>query len=134
MLFTTHENNIPHIRACVNAYTEVWVHGNGDVFPVFTYDPAKPTEQDGSKIAAENFNKGFEHIGYRVKINKNNMPKNKAQLDAMLLQAQAMEESIRRRQPMGDGKVKNVIITDADVYEPAGDIDYSQYTRKPEEQ
>lgn len=130
MLFTTHENNIPHIRACVNAYTEVWVHGNGDVFPIFTYDPAKPFEQDHSMNATETFNKGFEHVGYRVKINKNNMPKNKAQLDTMLLQAQAMEEAIRRRQNIGDGKVKNVVITDADVYEDAGTIDYSQYNRK----
>ena len=63
MPLRTHENNIPQIRAAVGAYGRVWVHGSGDIFPVYQYNPNEPEVQDNSKNHMENFNRGFEENG-----------------------------------------------------------------------
>ncbi len=133
MELRTHEKNIPVIRACVAAYGEVWVHGDGNVFPVYVHNPLEPTIQDESKNHAENFNRGYEEASYRVKISNKNMPKSKAELDRLLMNGKMQEEMLKKQALNTTSKVTNIQVDDShfggDVAEPAGEIDYSKYKR-----
>jgi hypothetical protein len=138
MQFRLHEKNIPQIRACVNAYGEVWVHGDGNVFPIYQFNPATPHEQDHSQIHHDSFNKGQEEAGYRVKINKLNMPKSVMELQRLLEAAKTQEHLAKRQASMQNGNVRNVPVTDADFgpdfHEPEGEIDYQALYNKAVEQ
>lgn len=133
MEFRTHEKNIQQIRATVEAYGEIWVHGDGNLFPVYVYNPLEPNNQDESKTHSENFNRGYEEASYRVKINKTNMPKNKAELDRLLVNSKMQDEMLKRQALNSPSKVMSVQVNDShfgnDVAEPAGEIDYSKYKR-----
>lgn len=130
MIFKTHEMNIPQIKAAVKAFGEVWVHGTGDIFPVFKFDPDRPGEQDHSKNMAEHYNKNTQDAnGYRVLINQNNIPMNKEHLDNMLRRAKDQETIMKQAPNTQNGAVRNVIVQDEDVYEPVADVDYSALVR-----
>lgn len=133
MELRTHEKNIPVIVACVEAYNEVWVHGDGNIFPVYVHNPLDTTLQDESKIHSENYNRGYEEASYRVKINKTNMPKSKAELDRLLVNGKMQEEMLKKQALNTPSKILNIQVNDShfggDVSEPAGDIDYSKYKR-----
>lgn len=130
MTLRTHEKNIGQIKACLNAgYSEVWVHGSGDIFPVFQYNPNEPDGQDHSKNHAENFNRGFEENAYRVKINATNLPKNKADLDRLLMNAFAQQDALKAEQSVNKSKVTNVRVID-EINEPEGIINYERYVGK----
>jgi hypothetical protein len=131
MPLRTHENNIPQIRAAVGHFGEVWVHGSGDIYQ---YNPNEPDVQDNSKNHMENFNRGFEENSFRVRINASNMPKSKAELDRLLMQAKNQDEILKSQSSVSKSRVTNIPVNDshfsADYVEPAGDIDYSKYTKK----
>jgi len=133
MEFRTHEKNIQVIRACVEAYNEVWVHGDGNVFPVYVYNPLESTQQDESKNHAENYNRGSEEASYRVKINRTNMPKSKAELDRLLMNSKMQDEMLKKQAANSPSKVMSIQVNDShfggDVVEPSGEIDYSKYKR-----
>lgn len=136
MKLNIHQQNLELVRDCLNGgYPEVWLHGSGDVFPVYVYNPLTPEVQDHSKNHAENFNRGYEQNGYRVKINKSNLPKNVKDAEMMLMQAKNMEESLKEQTKTNpNARVTNIRVSDAalngDSHEPAGEIDYSKFNRQ----
>lgn len=136
MKFKIHDSNLQTIWDCLNSsYPEVWIHGSGDVFPVYVYDPLKPYEQDHSKNHAEQFNRGQEQNSYRVKIGKYNMPKSVKELEAMLLQSKLREEAEKENTTFQtNGRVTNIKQSEtdfrADKHEPAGEIDYSKFNKQ----
>lgn len=135
MKFKIHDSNLQTIWDCLNAgYPEVWIHGSGDVFPVYVYDPLKPGEQDHSKNHAEQFNRGHEENSYRVKISKANMPKSIKELEQMLVKSKMNEEAEKENVTFQtNGRVTNIRQSDtdfrADTYQPAGEIDYSKFNK-----
>lgn len=128
MLLTTHQGNIAQIRACINAFGDVWVHGDGNVFPA---DDKGTFDSDNHK----NFhNPNQTARDYRLKFTRddmanNRLPQTKEQLDNALLKAKN-QELIGAASIQETTKVRNVRVEDADFVAPAGDIDYSKYTRK----
>lgn len=137
MKLKVHNDNLQLVWDCLNnaGYPEVWLHGSGDVFPVYVYNPLETDKQDHSKNHAENFNRGFEQNGYRVKINKANMPKTVAQAEMMLMQAKNQEDTAKEQKVQNvNARVTNVRTSEShfsgDMSEPAGEIDYSKYVKK----
>lgn len=136
MKLIIHQQNLELVRDCLNSgYPEVWLHGSGDVFPVYVHNPLEPDKQDHSKNHAENFNRGFEQNGYRVKINKSNLPKTVKEAEMMLMQAKNLEDSQKEQAKSNpNARVTNIRVSDtslgADSYEPAGEIDYTKFTKK----
>lgn len=136
MKLNIHQQNLELVRDCLNSgYPEVWLHGSGDIFPVYVHNPLEPDKQDHSKNHAENFNRGFEQNGYRVKINKSNLPKNVKEAEMMLMQAKNMEDAQKEQTKQNpNARVTNIRVTDTslagDIHEPAGEIDYSKFTKK----
>lgn len=136
MKLDIHDANLQIVFDCLNSgYSEVWLHGDGNVFPVYVYNPLEPTIQDVSKIHAENFNKGQENHSYRVKISKSNMPKSVTEANQML-QNNFMAESAKKDQVVfeeGNPRLPNVRVSETsfrdDVKEPQGDIDYSKFNK-----
>jgi len=135
MELRTHELNIPMIKAALSVYAEVWVHGDGNMYPIFQADPEKPNILDESKNHSECFNKGHEDMSYRVKISRLNIPKNKAELDQMLVTSKLREDAAKKGRTDNRERVTSLRVDDThyrgnDVVEPAGDIDYTKYVKK----
>lgn len=136
MKLNIHDSNLQLVWDCLTGggYDEVWLHGSGDVFPVYAYNPLEPEKQDHSKNHAENFNRGHEENSYRVKINKLNMPKTVAEAIAMLQREKLKDEAVKDQAiHQTTGRVTNVRQSEtdfrADVKEPAGEIDYSKFNK-----
>lgn len=135
MKLKIHDSNLQTIWDCLqNGYPEVWLHGSGDIFPVYVYDPLKPGDQDNSKNHAEQFNRGHEENSYRVKISKANMPRTVEQAKQMLMKSKMNEEAEKENTTFQtNGRVTNIRQSEtdfrADVHEPAGDIDYSKFNK-----
>lgn len=136
MKLNIHDDNLQLVWDCltVGGHNEVWLHGSGDVFPVFTYNPLESGKQDNSKNHAENFNRGFEQCSYRVKISKSNMPKTVAEAINMLQRAKLGDEADKENAVMNTtSKVTNIRRSDTDfrndIKEPAGDIDYTRFNK-----
>lgn len=135
MKLKIHDYNLQQVWACLNGgHSEVWLHGSGDVFPVYVHDPLKTDVQDHSKNHAENYNTGHEENGYRVKINKGNMPKSVSEAEAMIMRAKTVEDrdkELKAQNP--NSRVNAMRVPDVDYREdrkePAGDIDYSQFNK-----
>lgn len=132
MKFSIHDDNLQLVWDCLNnGYNEVWLHGSGDVFPLF--NPAIH-KQDESKIQSEYFNRGFEQCSYRVLINKANMPKTVKEAITMLQNAKLGNEAEKEKE-IGNtpNRVTNVRRSDTDfrndIKEPAGEIDYSKFNK-----
>lgn len=137
MKINIHDANLQLVWSCLESgYPEVWLHGSGDVFPVYTYNPLEPEKQDHSKNHSEQFNRGHEENSYRVKISKANMPKTVAQAVKMLQDEKMRDENQKNLivQNNGSSRITNVRVADTDFrgdsYEPAGEIDYSKFTKK----
>jgi hypothetical protein len=135
MKLKIHDCNLQTIWDCLNSgYPEVWLHGSGDIFPVYTFNPLEPEKQDHSKNHAEQFNRGHEENSYRVKISKANMPKTVEQAKTMLMQSKMQEEAAKESSVhQTSGRVTNIRQSEtdfrADVHEPAGEIDYSKFNK-----
>lgn len=135
MKFDIHDDNLQLVWDCLNnGYPEVWLHGSGDVFPVYVFNPLEPGKQDDSKNHAEYFNRGFEQCSYRVKINKANMPKSVKEAVEMLQRAKLGQEAEKENAVLNQtGKITNIRRSDTDfrndVKEPVGEIDYSRFNK-----
>lgn len=137
MKLNIHDDNLQLVWSCLTTggYDEVWLHGSGDIFPVYVYNPLEADKQDHSKNHAENFNRGHEENSYRVKINKANMPKTVEQAKQMLQKAKMQDEAVKDQVlHQTTGRVTNVRQSDTDfrndTIQPSGDIDYSQFNKK----
>ena len=135
MKLNIHDDNLQLVWSCLeNGYPEVWLHGSGDVFPVYAYNPLEPNKQDDSKNHAENFNRGFEQNSYRVKISKANMPKSVAEAIQMLERSKRQDDvKQEEKNSATNSRVTNLRVSDTDfrndVKEPAGEIDYSKFNK-----
>lgn len=137
MKINIHQANLDLVWACLQSgYPEVWLHGSGDVFPVYAYNPLEQEKQDHSKNHAEQFNRGHEENSYRVKFNLGNFNRNIGVKDVekMLLNEKLKEENQKNQviQQNGNTRITNVRVDDfaEDIHEPAGEIDYSKFTKK----
>lgn len=135
MKLKVHDYNLQQVAACLdNGYNEIWLHGSGDIFPVYVHNPLDNTQQDNSKNHAENFNTGHEENGYRVKITKSNMPKSVKEAEMMLMRAKANEDAEKERKEQNpNSRVNAIRVPDTDfrgdVHEPAGEIDYTKFSK-----
>lgn len=137
--FKVHDSNLQCAWDCLNAgMGEVWLHGDGMVFSVYTYDPLHSDKQDDSKNHAESVNRGphgHEEREYRVKINKANMPKSVDEAIRML-QTSKMREDTSKDAIINNvnGRVTNIRQSEtdfrADINQPAGEIDYSKFNKQ----
>lgn len=136
MKLKIHDQNLQLIWDCLNngGTSEVWLHGDGNVFPVYTFNPQNPQDQDHSQNHAKNYNSGHEENGYRVKISKANMPKTVKDAEMMLMRAKQAEEHAKDTQNQNiNQRVNNMRVSDTsfrdDIREPAGEIDYSKFNK-----
>lgn len=136
MKLKVHDQNLQLVWDCLNqgGHSEVWLHGDGNVFPVFTYDPQNASNQDHSENHSKNYNNGHDENGYRVKISKSNMPKSVAEAEMLLLKAKQVEEREKDAANKNiNQRVNNMRVSETDfrtdISQPAGDIDYSQFNK-----
>ena len=137
--FKVHDSNLQCVWDCltVGKMSEVWLHGDGMVFPVFVYDPLKGDKQDDSKNHAEAINRGphgHEEREYRVKITKATMPKTVAEAITMLQNSKMREDASKDAVVnSANGRVTNIRQSESDfrqdIHEPAGEIDYSKFNK-----
>lgn len=135
MKLKIHDQNLQLVWDALNSgHTEVWLHGDGNVFPVYTFNPQNPQDQDHSANHAKNYNNGHEQNGYRVKMTKANMPKTVAEAEMMLMRAkQAADIEKEGANKNINQRVNSIRVSETDfrndVHEPAGDIDYSKFNK-----
>lgn len=136
--FRIHDSNLQLVADCLKSgFPEVWLHGDGNVFPVYVYNPLESDKQDDSKNHAENVNRGphgHEEREYRVKISRANMPKSVAEAIALLQNSKMQQDNEKDRVVQNsNGRVTNIRSSETDfrqdVHEPAGDIDYSKFNK-----
>jgi hypothetical protein len=133
--FRVHDSNLQCVWDCLTAgkLPEVWLHGDGMVFPVFVYNPLEGDKQDDSKNHAESTNRGpngHEEREYRVKITKATMPKSVDEAIRMLQTAKMREDTSKDAIVNNvNSRVTNIRQSETDfrqdIHEPAGEIDYT---------
>jgi|GEM_PF-3937242 hypothetical protein len=136
MKLKIHDQNLQLVWDCLSTggHSEVWLHGDGNVFPVYKFDPQNVQDQDHSQNHSKNYNNGHEQNGYRVKISKANMPKTVKDAEMMLMRAKQAEEHAKDSENKNiNQRVNSIRVSDTDfrddIYEPAGEIDYSAFAR-----
>lgn len=137
--FKVHDSNLQCVWDCLTSgkIPEVWLHGDGMVFSVYSFNPLEGGQQDDSKNHMESTNRGphgHEEREYRVKITKANMPKSVDEAIRMLQTAKMKEDSTKESiVHNANGRVTNIRQSEtdfrADINQPAGEIDYSKFNK-----
>lgn len=123
MIFTTHDQNIPQIKALVNHFGGCYVHGDGNMY----------SDNADGKYHSDNHKKFCnpkrEECTYVAHFKRGDMlPKTKKELDEALMRSKN-QEILSQRHITQHSNVRTFAVEDTDVYQPEGEIDYSQFTR-----
>jgi len=113
-MFTTHEANIPQIKATINAFGKCWFHGDGNLY----------SEKEDSDFRQGFSNPKNENSQYRILFtNVSQVPDSKEALDKMLLESRA-KEIVDSRVSSTISPVKTVKVeTDPEPTLPVGPVD-----------
>ncbi len=79
MKLKIHDQNLQLVWDCLSTggHSEVWLHGDGNVFPVYTFDPQNAQNQDHSQNHSKNYNSGHEEYAKDGKRRRNDVNESK---------------------------------------------------------